>query len=116
MPLEKGSSDETVSQNIRELMHTGKYTQEQAVAIAMKQAGRSRDAIDPVQAPTPKVQATPSHTPPSAGVTPGINPEPVPVRKETGVRPIEGQDRRGPRPPDTVIGKVADYAAAAGKR
>lgn len=40
MPLKKGSSDSIVSSNIRELMHSGRE-QDQAVAIAMKEAGRS---------------------------------------------------------------------------
>lgn len=40
MPLEKGSSRETVSRNIETEMHHGKG-QKQAVAIAMKEAGLS---------------------------------------------------------------------------
>lgn len=40
MPLEKGSSDKTVSKNIKELMDTGR-PQKQAVAIALRQAGKS---------------------------------------------------------------------------
>jgi len=42
MPLKKGKSDKVVSSNISELMHTGKYPQKQAIAIAMSQAGRSK--------------------------------------------------------------------------
>ena len=42
MPLRKGKSDKVVGQNIGELMHTGKYPQKQAIAIAMSQAGRSK--------------------------------------------------------------------------
>lgn len=41
MPLVKGNSDKAVSANIRELMATGR-PQKQAVAIAMREAGRSR--------------------------------------------------------------------------
>jgi hypothetical protein len=41
MPLKKGSSDETVSQNISELVHSGR-AQDQAIAIAMHQAGRGK--------------------------------------------------------------------------
>jgi len=41
MPLRKGKSDKAVSENIRRLRHEGK-PQDQAVAIAMKQAGRAR--------------------------------------------------------------------------
>lgn len=42
MPLKKGRSRKTISRNISELMHTGKYPQDQAVAIAMNQAGMSK--------------------------------------------------------------------------
>jgi hypothetical protein len=42
MPLKKGSSKSTVSSNISELMHTGKYPQKQAIAIAFSKAGKSR--------------------------------------------------------------------------
>ena len=41
MPLKKGSSDETISENIRRLMREG-YPQDQAIAIAYRNAGRSR--------------------------------------------------------------------------
>jgi hypothetical protein len=40
-PLKKGSSRKVVSQNIRMEMHAGK-PQKQAVAIAMREAGKSR--------------------------------------------------------------------------
>jgi len=46
MPLKEGSSQETISQNIRELVDNG-YPQDQAVAIAMSKAGKSnRDTGD----------------------------------------------------------------------
>lgn len=41
MPLKKGSSKQTVSQNIREMVHAG-HSQKQAVAAAMREAGKSR--------------------------------------------------------------------------
>jgi hypothetical protein len=41
MPLKKGRSRKTVSRNIRELRHSGR-PQKQAVAIALKKAGKSR--------------------------------------------------------------------------
>jgi hypothetical protein len=41
VPLAKGRSDKAVSENIRREMHAGK-PQKQAVAIAMRQAGRSK--------------------------------------------------------------------------
>jgi hypothetical protein len=42
MPLRRGSSRGAISENISELMSTGRYPQKQAVAIAYSQARRSR--------------------------------------------------------------------------
>lgn len=41
MPLEKGSSNKTVSANVKELIDSGR-SQKQAVAIALKTAGKSK--------------------------------------------------------------------------
>lgn len=50
VPLEKGSSEKTISHNIAELVHAG-HPQNQAVAIAMKKSGKSnRDCIYGVDA------------------------------------------------------------------
>ena len=47
MPLKRGSSDKTISSNIRTLRHEG-YPQRQAIAIAYRKAGRSRkNPVDP---------------------------------------------------------------------
>jgi hypothetical protein len=45
MPLQKGSSKETISSNIAELVKAG-HPQKQAVAIAYKEAGQSHDEKD----------------------------------------------------------------------
>lgn len=41
MPLKKGKSEKIVSENVRELRGTGRPL-DQAVAIAMKQAGKAK--------------------------------------------------------------------------
>jgi hypothetical protein len=41
MPLSKGATDADIKRNIRKLVREG-YPRDQAVAIALRQAGRSR--------------------------------------------------------------------------
>lgn len=41
MPLKRGSSNKVVSENISELVHSGR-PQRQAIAIAMSKAGRKK--------------------------------------------------------------------------
>lgn len=53
MPLEQGKSKETISHNIETEMHHGK-PQKQAVAIAMHEAGVSKDDVIP-SGPTPQL-------------------------------------------------------------
>lgn len=45
MPLKQGSSQEVISANIAELVNAG-HPREQAVAITMKEAGKSKDSVD----------------------------------------------------------------------
>lgn len=49
MPLKKGTSEKTKQANIKELIRSG-YPQSQAVAIAMKEAGQSRNKPRPKSA------------------------------------------------------------------
>lgn len=44
MPLEEGSSNQVVSDNVKELMASG-YPQKQSVAISLDKAGRGRKQV-----------------------------------------------------------------------
>lgn len=41
MPLKRGKSNKVISENIKELMHSG-YKQEQAVAISLQKAKKKK--------------------------------------------------------------------------
>lgn len=59
MPLLPGKSQETVSKNISELVHSG-HPQAQAIAIALKEAGLSRkNEANPMPAAVPAQSMTP---------------------------------------------------------
>ena len=45
MPLKSGSDNATIGRNIKELESRG-YPREQAIAIAMRKAGKSKDKKD----------------------------------------------------------------------
>lgn len=47
MPLKKGSSKKTISENVAELIRSGR-PKDQAVAIAMSEAGKSRPSLQSV--------------------------------------------------------------------
>jgi len=45
VPLKSGKSKSVISKNIKELMHTGKYSQRQSIAIAMSKAGKTPQVL-----------------------------------------------------------------------
>ncbi len=53
MPLQKGSSKQAISNNIKTEMAAGK-PQKQAIAIAMSEAGKSKGSSSPMKTKTHK--------------------------------------------------------------
>lgn len=45
MPLKQGNSRKTIGENIRELLKTGKYSEAQAVAIALHHSQKKDHAL-----------------------------------------------------------------------
>jgi hypothetical protein len=57
MPLLDGSSDDIIRENYKELKSTGKYSEAQCWAIAMKKGGKSKAAERAVDGVTAKPKA-----------------------------------------------------------
>lgn len=82
MPLKKGSSKETVSTNIRELVHSGK-SQKQAIAIALDVARRSKKAVG-----GPEIGPDPVYNSQLLSTIQGNKPDPKPAAG--GNVPLDG--------------------------
>lgn len=74
MPLQPGKA--AIGSNIAELMHTGKYKQPQAIAIAESNARRHSRAMG---GPNMPMAGMPSTTPPNRIGTPGNTPQVSPI-------------------------------------
>ena len=74
MPLKKGSSQETISSNIREMRHAG-HPEDQSIAAAMRMAGKPRPAKDCATAGVPArdQHQMPGTTTPNSGLVPRTN-------------------------------------------
>ena len=79
MPLQQGSSNKAISSNIKELMTTGR-PQQQAVAIAMKTAGKSK-ATEPQTDKSPAIKP-----PPKTKVKVGVRTQRGPELKKGAAR------------------------------
>ncbi len=75
MPLKSGSGQDAISSNIKELMHTGKYPQKQAIAIAESKAREKMAAGGKLGVLRPLKLHEPKHVPHFGGLfhanTPG---------------------------------------------
>lgn len=112
MPLKEGSGSETIGANIKELKSSG-HPQEQAVAIALNKAGKSKDQ-------------TMGSVPPQATSMPmpsGVLPAPPPMQRSTGIPTAPPMIPGADAPRNRIAGdaartvsSVADLARAAGRR
>lgn len=94
MPLKEGSDDATISKNIAELIRSG-HPRDQAVAIAYKQAGRSREPM------TKSVILLGSHPVIQAAST---------ATKPAELTEVENGLRRNPGEPSAEQSRTSEYS------
>lgn len=94
MPLKEGSSNETVSENIKEMMHSG-HPQNQAIAASMKEAGKSNQDVEkPDPATGPMSTKGPYGTSEGLPKTAGVTDAPKDCGREMSMDEIKAMGRR----------------------